>query len=245
MTTNYVPSPAEHRLLWLLVASGGEEFEATLKPTDAKRNREALAREKLIEVEKRIKPPATKRSRPVNYLKLTDAGWAWCNLDMSWPLPRAKSKADLFLNSLLRRMKVMFDRQGTAASLADFINQSNATDPEPQPIIVSEKPDTPAIIPAEPPATAEEIAQAVRDACLELSGGVRNERIKLADLRRRLLSIDYEVVKASIWDMALRKELALETLDDPREVDAEDIAAAILSSTGIPLYIIYYGGVIS
>ena len=95
---------AEQRLLWALVANPGGEFESVLKPTKAKQTREALVRAKLIEVEKRVKPSRSKRK--AIYLRLTDAGWAWCNQDMAWQKP--KGTAERFLNTLLQRLKVLF-----------------------------------------------------------------------------------------------------------------------------------------
>ena len=76
---------------------------------------------RLIEVEKRTKQSG-KRKVQAMYVRLTDAGWAWCNQDMSWHKPRGK--AEQFLNTLLQRLKVLFERQVAASSLADFINNS-------------------------------------------------------------------------------------------------------------------------
>src|SRR5262245_34962958 len=108
---NPQPSIPEQRLLWSLVANAGEGFNSDLK--SEKGTRESLWRARLIEVASRAKLSG---KRKVMFLRLTDAGWAWCNQDMSWQKP--KGKAEQFLNKLLQRLKVLFERQVAAASLA-------------------------------------------------------------------------------------------------------------------------------
>jgi hypothetical protein len=231
---NYRPTTAEQRLLWMLVANSGEGFNDDLAAE--KNSRESLIQARLIEVEKRRKP-SSKRKVPAMYLRLTDAGWAWCNQDMSWQKPRGK--AEKFLNSLLQRLKTLFDRQGTVASLADFINNS-----------------TPAA--SDPPATAKKDAEATRDgledgkldgriraACLELGGGREAVRIRIADLRKRLADVPNADLTEGIRELSRHRELTLFPLDDPRQITPEDEAAAIHSSTGVPQHILYYGGIAS
>lgn len=241
---NYQPTPAEHRLLWLLVANRGEEFEIALKPTNPKSTREALKQAGLIEVEKRQKPSSAKRKVKSTYLRLTEAGWTWCNQDMSWPLPRIKSKADLFLHSLLPRLKSLFESQGTAASLADFINKSD-------PVAKSDEIAHPATVQANDlaapavPMQQPSIEQRIRGACLELGGGHQTVRIRIADLRKRLPEFAHDDVTNGLRQLAIRNELTLYPFDDPRQITPEDEAAAMHSSTGVPQHILYFGGIAS
>ncbi len=218
---NYQPTTAEHRLLWMLVANPHGEFESVLKPTNPKQTREALARAKLIEVEKRVKPSRSKRKVQSTYLRLTDAGWAWCNQDMSWHKPRGK--AEQLLNTLLQRLKVLFERQVAASSLADFINSSAPA--------TSTLPATPTL------------GDRIRAACLELGGGREAVRIRIADLRQRLADVPSDDLTEGLRELSRRRELTLYPLDDPRQIAPDDEAAAVHSSTGVPQHILYYGGI--
>lgn len=221
---------AEQRLLWQLVANPGGEFESVLKPANAKRTREALVRAKLIAVEKRVKPSRLKRKVKSTYLSLTDAGWAWCNRNMVWHKP--KGKAERFLNALLQRLRVLFERQTAVASLADFI-VSSAPDAVPAP--------APSAVNATVPVTG--LDARIRAACLELGGGREAVRVRLTDLRRQLADVPPDELTAAVRELSRRGELTLYPLDDPRQITPDDEAAAIHSATGVPQHILYYGGI--
>lgn len=218
---------AEHRLLWALVASGGEGFNDDLGAS--KKPRESLKRARLIEVETR-KRQARKKKVPALYLRLTDAGWARCNRDMAWQKPRGT--AERFLNALLQRLKVLFERQSAVASLADFI--------------VNSSPETAS---SSAPPTGNEVTPSpgldtrIRAACLELGGGREAVRVRLADLRKRLADVPPDELTAGVRELSRRGELTLYPLDDPRQVTPDDEAAAIRSSTDVPQHILYYGGI--
>jgi hypothetical protein len=217
---------AEQRLLWALVASGGEGFNDDLGAT--KKPRASLKRARLIEVEKR-KRPARKKTVPVMYLKLTDAGWAWCNREMTWQKPRGR--AERFLNTLLQRLKVLFERQGAVASLADFI--------------INSAPVTNASLPPTGNAAVSSgtsLDARIRAACLEL-GGREAVRVRLADLRRNLADVPADELTETIRELSRRRELTLYPLDDPRQITPDDEMAAIRSSTDVPQHIVYYGGI--
>jgi len=232
-------STAEQRLLWLLVANPDGEFESVLKLSKAKPIREALARAGLVDVEKRIKSSKSKRKVQSTYLRLTDAGWAWCNRNMSWTKPRGK--AENFLNALLQRLGVLFERQAPVSSLADFVNASTL---EPtQPTNRTEVP-TEAAEP-QPTPRAMSLDGRIRAACLELGGGREAVRIRIADLRKQLSDIPFDDLTEWLRELSRRRELTLYPLDDPRQILPEDEDAAILSSTGVPQHILYYGGIAS
>jgi hypothetical protein len=220
---------AEQRLLWALVASAGEGFNDDLGAT--KKSRESLKRKRLIEVEKQ-KRQSRKKKVPAMYLRLTDAGWAWCNRDMAWQKPRGR--AERFLNALLQRLKILFERQSAVGSLADFIVQSApATNPSP----------TPPTGNAPTPAPDTNLGARIRAACLELGGGREAVRIRLAELRQRFASVPADELTEVVRELSRRRELTLYPLDDPRQITPDDEAAAIHSSTGVPQHILYYGGI--
>lgn len=219
---------AEQRLLWALVANAGEGFNDDLEAT--KKPRESLKRARLIEVETR-KRRSRKKKVSAMYLRLTDAGWAWCNRNMAWSKPRGR--AERFLNTLLQRLQVLFERQTAAASLADFIiNSTPATSPS---VPVG------AVVSPIPPDTG--LDARIRAACLELGGGREAVRVRLAELRRRLADVPPDELTAAIRELSRRQELTLYPLDDPRQVTSDDQAAAIRSSTDVHQHILYYGGI--
>lgn len=217
----------EQRLLWMLVANAGEAFNSDVKPETSIRT--SLERAGLIEVEKRQKLSG-KRKVQVKFLRLTDAGWAWCNQDMSWQKPRGK--AEQVLNALLQRLKIVFERRGTVASLADFINHSTLA-PRDQAATATDGPNE------------TTLDQRIRAACLDLGGGREAVRLRIADLRNRLADVSSEELTEGIRELSRRRELTLYPLDDPRQITPEDQAAAIHSSTGVPQHILYFGGIAS
>lgn len=218
---------AEHRLLWALVASGGEGFNDELGA--AKKPRDSLKRAGLVEVETR-KRQARKKKVPALYLQLTDAGWARCNQNMVWHKP--SGKAEQFLNALLQRLKILFERQSAVASLADFIvTTAPVTAPSPGAPTGNE------IVPN------TGLGARIRATCLELGGGREAVRVRLADLRRRLMDVPIDELTAGVRELSRRGELTLYPLDDPRQITPDDEAAAIRSSTDVPQHILYFGGI--
>lgn len=223
-------SISEQRLLWQLVANPGGEFESVLKPTKSKQTRESLVKAKLIEAEKRVRPSRSKRKVKATYLRLTDAGWAWCNQNMAWQKP--KGKAERFLHALLQRLQVIFERQSGVASLADFIVNS-APETAPSPVPPREN----------APQPNAGLDARIRAACLELGGGRAAVRVRLADLRRKLADVSADELTAGVRDLSRQGELTLYPLDDPRQITPDDEAAAIHSATGVPQHILYFGGI--
>jgi hypothetical protein len=217
-------TPGENQLLWMLVANGGEAFEDALKHSKSakeKPNRDALARRGLVVASMQKRQLPGKKSSRAMHLKITPAGWTFCNEVIAWMPPAVKkSKADLFLQWLMPRLKNLFDRNTTAASLSDFINKS------------------------EPP-SASNIEQHIRAACLELGGGRETVRIRIADLRKRLADVPSDQLTEGLRELSRRRELTLYPIDDPRQITPDDEAAAIRSSTGVPQHILYYGGIAS
>ena len=220
---------SEQRLLWLLVANPDGQFESVLKPTNAKATREALARAKLIEVHKRRQSIRSKRDS--TFLHLTDDGWRWCNQNMTWVKPRGKGEQ--FLDTLLKRLKILFEHQGAPATLGDFVAKTSAL-------------SIPPVSPTNDKApTNTRLDGRIRAACLELGGGKEAVRVRIADLRKRLADVPHADLTEEIRKLSRSRELTLYPLDDPRQIAPDDEAAAIHSSTGVPQHIIYYGGIAS
>lgn len=230
-------STPEQRLLWMLVAHPDGAFENDLKPSNAKAIRESLSRHGMIEIEKRVKS-GSKRKVQSTFLRLTDSGWAWCNQNMAWTKPRGK--AEQFLNELLQRLKLLIERQRSAASLADFIN-STVPSANDQPSTLQDR-----SLPIQAtPSTPTNLDERIRAACLQLGGGREAVRVRLADLREILADVAHDELSAAVLKLSRNRELTLYPLDDPRQIRPEDETAAINSSTGVPQHILYYGGIAS
>lgn len=225
----------EQHLLWMLVAYPEGGFQSDLQFVKAK-SRDTLLRAGLLEVEKRIKPRG--RSKTVTtYIRLSDAGWAWCNQNMSWMKPRGN--AEKLLDSLLQRLKILFDRQTVASSLADFVNKSTPVANSSSEAPIEKATSTPAV------PQHVKLDERIRAACLELGGGREAVRIRIADLRKRLADISADALNEGVRELSRRRELTLYPLDDPRQITPDDELAAIHSSTGVPQHILYYGGIAS
>lgn len=226
-------STAEQRLVWRMVAFSGEGFNTEIKSETAPRA--SLERRRLLEVEKREKQSG-KRKQKVMYLRLTDAGWAWCNRNMAWTKPQGE--AANFLNVLLQRLGVLFEKRMAVSSLAEFINASALPLPAAnEPVGTTE--------PSNPEPVVPDLPGRIRAACLELGGGREAVRIRIADLRKHLADVHADDLNEAIREFSRRRELTLYPLDDPRQITPDDEAAAILSSTGVPQHILYFGGIAS
>jgi hypothetical protein len=229
-------SPEEHQLLWMLVTHGGEVFQGTLNIPKVKPFRDGLERRGLVTVSWRKRQLPEEPAKRGLFLELTPAGWTWCNEQLHWPPPsRPKSKADMVLGWLLPRLKMLLDRGEAAANLADFINKSHPDAPPPEP----------APAPPQPPMTGATLEERIGAACLELGGGKQAVRVRIADVRKRLPDVPHDTLTEAIVNLARQRRLTLYPLDDPRQVTDEDKAAAIVSSTGVPQHILYYGGIVS
>jgi len=227
-------SPGESQLLWMLATRDEEgAFEEVLrhrKSANEKPHREALVKRGFIVV--------SKQQRKI-FLKMTAAGWGYCNGMVGWVPPAGpKSKADLFLQWLMPRLKKVFDDSSSPANFSDFLNKS-AAEAGKTPVVPapdgSQEPVDPTYVPVA-------IEEAIRSACLAIGGGQRAVRVRIADLRKQLIVFSEAEVTDALWTMSERKELTMFRLDDPQQVTAEDRKAAVLSTLGQELHIIYYGG---
>lgn len=143
-----------------------------------------------------------KRGR-ASHVLLTDRAWAWCREHLDAPFSPTLNAARV-LQSLLPRLKGYLDVQG--ASLADLMAAA-----------------------APPPADAStpDVRTRIRETCLALGGGRTDTRVRLKNLRAALSDVPRERLDAALFALQREGGLALYHLDDPRQRDAEDEAAAI------------------
>ncbi len=263
---SYEPTEIQRLILWRLIASGGEDWQKEIKPELKKNSREAMVRAGFLEVERK-RDPKTKGTG--NYVHVADAGWAWAKTNMNAKLPtRSTAGADV-LRRFLERLSVFLE--GRDIDLTDVIrprdNELSRTDSRSSETELSAQRSAEEARRSEVPSPSEPMAQSavnsvseesateapdhaagghqladrVADACMKLSRGQANARVRLSDLRRRLADVDRHDLDQVLLHMSRDRKLSLYRLDNPREVGPEDEAAAVHTASGEPRHIVYFG----
>jgi hypothetical protein len=144
------------------------------------------------------------------YAMTTDATWAWAAEHCEGPVWASKQAAPV-LEALLRRLGTYLEQSD--ALLVDVLRPISDDDGED-------------LVP--PLVTSPPIDNAIRHAYLTASGGARDARVRLAELRRHLDRVSRPEVDAALRRLQLDDELALVPLDDPLSITPEDDAAAVV-----------------
>jgi len=262
---DYEPSEIQRLILWRLIANGGEDWQKDVKPELKKETRDPLVRAGLLEVERK-RNPHTKGTG--NFVRVTDAGWAWAKENMDAQLsPRSTAGGDV-LRRLLERLGMFLQRSGmdltdvicprgelpapstadtasagasapSAASSGKFTTRAEVPPP---PAPLSEPPaDVTATRVEDQAVPVADLADRVADACMKLSHGQANTRVRLADLRQRISDVPRQHLDQTLLSMSREGKLALYRLDDPREIGPEDHQAALHTASGEPRHIVYFG----
>ncbi|MCX8254295.1 hypothetical protein RHAL1_03258 [Beijerinckiaceae bacterium RH AL1] len=250
---SFNPTPSQALLLFGLLAAHGECAQANVMPAVTKADREALENAKLISVEK--------KGRGL-YLSLSDAGWNWAAGNLSAELP----PAHLTLHEMLARLGEFLEKNDE--TLAAFIGAKPKEKDEPKPIAAKRKSTRtssktaasakeqkpgkttkakagtgterkPGKTPKPRPPSATALRKRIEVAYLALTGGRKNESVRLARLRRELSDLDRTVVDAALGRILKGdKKASLMRHDDPNQLDQADHAAAF-SPAGEPFHIIW------
>lgn len=159
-----------------------------------------------------------KRGR-ANHAILTDKAWRWAgeNLQAEFS-PRATAQIPPTLRGVLARLEAFLVHHGL--TLADFLSPPQKV-PKPPPLLSTE--------------------QRIAAACLALTGGVPNLRVRLADLRRELADIPRATLDRTLLAMQQQDRLVLLPLDDPQEITPAD-TQAVLKVLGHARHILYFRG---
>lgn len=155
-----------------------------------------------------------KRGR-AQHILLTDRAWAWVGDNLDAKVPRQARTMEAF-EGLLQRLQNYLRAHDMA--VAEFLRPARHE------------------IPA-----AEDLHSKIRDAYLRLSGGQRNVRVRLRELRNLLSGVPREQLDAALLDLQNLGRLVLMHLDDPRERTVEDEHAAI-EILGNKRHILYMEG---
>jgi hypothetical protein len=184
--------------MWALLGEGGAAYGGMLKPAIEKAEREALAREGLVEVEK--------RERGAFWIEVTDKGWDWAEQHLNSPVAETKYSS-IVLQAWLSRLQSFLKAQDLRLShvLASPLD----------------KPSPPAR-----ESDSNDLRQRIRSAYHEIAGGF-DRRVLLRDLRPRLNDVDRGLVDATLMQMLRDQEISLMQLDYRPDVSGEDHAAAL------------------
>lgn len=233
------PTPNQALLLFGLLARYGEGAQADLVPAVKKADREALERAKLVE--------AAKVSRRL-HLRLSDSGWAWAGANLATDLPPAHRTLQHFLARLAEHLSQ------TGDPLADFIGRApeqkgrGATQSEPA---TPRKPRSRAkprektthadagqtATPRRPGPAA--LRKRIETAFLVLTGGRRDESVRLSLLRRELGDLDPAAVDAGLRRILKGDPKAsLMRHDDPRQIGKADREASF-NPAGEPFHLLW------
>jgi hypothetical protein len=215
--------PTQALLIFSLLVRHGACAQSELMPKVKKDDREALLKKKLVNVEK--------IGRGL-YLTLTDEGWAWSANNLLTELPPAQQA----LSDLLARLGEYLKRKSD--TLADIIGTKPVDDrpPEPPPPTKGKKKAPPK---KPKPLTAAAVRARIEAAYLKLTGGRKDETVRLALLRDELSDLDRVVVDAALGRILKGdKKASLLRHDDPQQLERRDHDAAF-APAGEPFHVIW------
>ncbi len=230
-------------LLWQLAVSRETLFLKDIKLSVTATDRKALEREGLTREEKQLNPTS---GRQATCVSLEDKGWAWCQQHLRTPIGTKSNYATPILEDLLALLANYLDAHQDTHSFGQFIMQASRKPTGD--LVAGESPGEPDDQTADQPSgeptknvSASELPAAVRAACLETTGGQRNVRVRLADLRTRVPT-DRSRLDETLLAMERAGELSLFPLDNPREIGPRDTDALLYTPAGHPRHIVYYQG---
>jgi hypothetical protein len=223
---SYDLTPTQALLLFGIVARQGVCKQAELLPKVEKADREALEKQRLINV--------VKSGRGLK-LTLADDGWAWTANNLTAALPPAQRT----LSDILARLRDHLAKNGE--TLADFIG-SKPEEILPQPR-ARKRGGSAAKSTKLKPLPAAALRKRIEAAYLAVTHGRKDESVRLTRLRGELSDLDRTAVDAALslilaGDKAGKKKASLMRHDDPYQLDQADHDAAF-SPAGEPFHVLW------
>ncbi len=236
----FVSSPKQTLILWWLLSAGGGAFVGEIKPNLDAKDRRALEAAGLLRIEKRLyQKRGAKRASQSMYAELSDFGWMWAHENLDAEISARSPASAPILRRMMTKLKAHLSCSGD--SLASFFNEETTVFSE-APRSVAEGNLLSRGDPAEHSSTTpelEESSREIRDACLLQAEGRTGVRVYLADIRRALPTLSRTQFDDALHFMEVHGWAVLYPLDNPREIRAEDHAAAFANGAGQPRHIIY------
>lgn len=228
----FTPTPKQTLTLWWLLSVEGGAFAHEIKPVLNAKDRRNLEQAGLLRVEKRTRQSleATRPSQLI-YVELTELGWMWATNNLDAEISTRSPASASILRRLLAKLKTHLTN--TNGSLAEFIAGSTTMHG------IATPPDEHSVATTSDVSQIETSTREIREACLRQTQGQIGVRVHLADIRRALPTIPREHFDQALHFMESNGWLVLYPLDNSREIQAEDQAAALPNSAGQPRHIIY------
>ena len=152
-----------------------------------------------------------KRGRKGVWIEVADKGWAYAAENLGADLPKSQAAAAI-LQAFLARLGAFLQAQ--EISLAEFLSPAGATRRE------------------------APLAERIRAAYLDVTGGKLNTRALLRDIRARLPDVDRGALDAELLAMYRSEQAALMPEDDRRALTTADHDAALVVA-GAPRHILW------
>ena len=221
MSTNDELEPIEVLLIFKLLFTGEEPKLSDLKPGRTPAQRKRLVDKGFITLE-------SKPGKRGSYVVLTDKAWQWASehLDSPFSITLNASRA---LAGLLPKLKTLLDRHDIP--LAELLAPT-AKVPET---------DESQAINAPKPSPAGDLDARIEEAYLACSGGTKNVRVRLADLRPKLDTVPRAELDATLLRMQGEGLLVLYPNDDTLGLKPDDHEAA-MDVSGFKRHIVYLKG---
>jgi hypothetical protein len=238
---DYRPTPLETLFLWRLLASEGGEFLKDVKPDPKLAGRRRLEQAGLIETIKRRRPTTQGRNRSVTYLSLTDLGWHWASEHLDAEVSAKSPAAGPILQAVMQKLKVHL--ADCTSSLADFITGGTEVEQGAESSRSAtasgnrSADDTNAL--HNDCNTSRDLLSRIREACLDLRDRTPSGMIRLATLRNQFPAVSHVRFDQALRHLERDEIVVLYPLDNPREVNSDDVEAALPNSAGLNRHILY------
>lgn len=186
--------------MWALLGEGGEAFGGKLTPEIKKKERDALCKAGLVQVEK--------KKNGAYWLAVSDKGWEWAEQHLADPLSARSQGSAIVLRAWLSRVQKYMQARDLRLYELFALNENTlktGTPPAPKYVDVRER---------------------IRSAYQEAAGGF-DRRLLLRNLRPKLADIDRHLVDSELLRMVRDGEASLMQLDYRPDVTDEDRVASV------------------
>jgi hypothetical protein len=213
-----------------------EPMQSKVKPELPPKDRKGLIEAGFLE--------ARPRGR-ATHLILTDAAWEWAGAHLDGALLESKHATGILQAVLTQLGKFLAARELTLADVAMASSASRTPEASDSTALDGSKR---ALADAPPPALAapdieraaspSELGERIRQAIWEIAGGAAKRRVRLAELRDRLIEVPRPRLDSSLLELQDTGRVVLYPLDNPVELTAADREAALLVGQN-PRHIVY------
>lgn len=212
---SFQPKPKQALFIWRLIsAETPEEREPMISKArpelDIRTERTPLVEHGFVRLETRV--------RGAKHYVLTDKAWAWAASSFDVELMKSNSRVGaVALQGLLRRLLPFLSnrRLSLAALFAEESSQAEV-----------------------PPRASEPLHKRIEQTCLELTGGKRKSRVRLAALRRKLSAVPRDALDYALLDLTDVGKIALFRDDNTAALTTDDHDAALLVGNS-PRHVVY------